>query len=128
MKDYLRFYEAVRPYRKSYLLARFESVTRDFGAVTMALNNKFGSSFAEFEHTLENETKCFEIVQRRYEAQLGGGMPISEAIHSRPSEKKAALRDQRKQTFRREFESARLQSLRVQTERLYQVLEAEADI
>jgi len=128
MKDYVRFYETIHPYQVSYLLAHFESVTRDFGAVMKALNKKFGSQFAEFEHTPENEARCFDLVQRRYEARLGGGKPISEAIHSRPSEEKAKLKQQRTLAFRRELESPRLRSLRERTERLYQVLEAEADI
>jgi hypothetical protein len=128
MKDYVRFYETIHPYQVSYLLARFESVTRDFGAVMKALNKKVGSQFAEFEHTPENEARCFDLVQRRYEASLGGGKPISEAIHSRPSEEKAKLKQQRTLAFRRELESPRLRCLRERTERLYQVLEAEADI
>jgi hypothetical protein len=128
MKDYVRFYETIRPYHESYLLARFESVTRDFGSVTKALNKKFSSRFAEFEHTPENEAKCFDLVQRRYETRLGGGKPISEAVHSRPSEGKAKLRQQRMLTFRGELDSPRLRSLRERTDRLYQVLESEADI
>jgi hypothetical protein len=128
LTDYVRFYKTVLPYRGSYLLVRFESATRDFGAVIVALNQKFGTSFAVFDHTPENEKECFAIVQRRYEERFGDGRSISEAIHSRPSAEKAKMTESTRKAFTIEFNSQELTSLRQEAIRLYQTLSATADL
>ncbi|MFZ0180974.1 MAG: hypothetical protein WAL84_14055 [Candidatus Dormiibacterota bacterium] len=48
---YSRFYTCLLPYRDRFVVGEFEQVTNDFGAVIRRLNTRFGTSFAEFEHT-----------------------------------------------------------------------------
>jgi hypothetical protein len=128
LTDYVRFYRTVLPYRDSYLLVRFESTTRDFGAAMVALNQKFSTSFAVFDHTPENERECFAIVQRGYEERFGNGRSISEAIHSRPSAEKAKLTETTRKDFMIEFNSQELASLRREAIRLYETMAATADL
>jgi hypothetical protein len=63
--SYARFYEVVLPYKEQCLVARFEEVTTDFGAVIDRLNLKFGSSFARFDHSRTNVEKVFELIEQR---------------------------------------------------------------
>ena len=50
-KTYLSYYRSILPYRRGFILASFRSVTTDFGAVIRKVNDRFGTSFAEFENT-----------------------------------------------------------------------------
>jgi hypothetical protein len=62
---YARFYSCLSPYRSSFVVADFDEVTRDFGAVTRRLNERFGTSFAEFVHTDANLRECFDLIKER---------------------------------------------------------------
>lgn len=126
--DYVRFYKTVLPYRDRYLLVRFESATRNFGAVIDALNRKFETNFATFDHTPENERECFALVQKRYEERFGGGQSIAEAIHSRPSAEKARMKDATRTEFAAEFDRDEFASLRREANHLYEILAARADL
>jgi hypothetical protein len=128
LTDYVRFHRTVLPYRDHYLLVRFETATRNFGSVIDALNRKFGTNFATFDHTPENESECFALVQRRYEKRFGGGQSIAEAIHSRPSAEKAKLKNAARADFTAEFDGDELASLRREASRLYETMAARADL
>jgi hypothetical protein len=124
----VRFYKTVMPYRDHYLLVRFESATQNFGAAIVALNGKFGTSFAVFDHTPENERQCFALVQRRYEERYGGGERIAEAIHSRPSAEKTRIKVAARTAFAAEFDCDELAPLRREASYLYDTLAARADL
>ena len=62
---YVRFHECLRPYRKAMVVADFAEVTTDFGAVTRRVNQRFGTSLAEFVHTPESEAECFAMIELR---------------------------------------------------------------
>jgi hypothetical protein len=62
---YARFYERLLRYRDRLVTADFEDVTKDFGAVTRRVNDKFGTAFAEFEPTEQNTSRCFELIKLR---------------------------------------------------------------
>ena len=62
---YARFYSCLLPYRPSFVVGNFDEVTRDFGAVVRRLNERFGTSFKEFEHTEANMRECFELIEER---------------------------------------------------------------
>lgn len=62
---YSRFYECLLPYRRSFVIGEFDQVTRDFGLVIRRLNARFGTSFAEFDHTEGNVRECLELVELR---------------------------------------------------------------
>lgn len=128
LTDYIRFYRTVLPYRSAYVLATFEAATRDFGVVVKALNERFGTSFVEFDHTPDNEEQCFRLIQQRYESRYGDGQAISEAIHSRPSEGKVQIKETRKQRFTQQYEAPTLARLRDRADRLYERMIAIADL
>jgi hypothetical protein len=62
---YARFYERLLPYRDNFVVADFEEVTKDFGAVTRRVNERFGTAFAEFEPSEPNVRRCFELIKLR---------------------------------------------------------------
>jgi hypothetical protein len=63
--SYRRFYTSLIPYLDSFVIGEFEQVTHDFGAVTRRLNQRFGTSFAEFVHTEASKRECFELIKHR---------------------------------------------------------------
>ncbi len=76
------YYETLLPFRSELFLARFEDVTTDFGAVMKALNARFGTSWAPFDHTPENAASCFQITEEEHRKPCGG---IREMQVCRPS-------------------------------------------
>lgn len=63
--SYARFYEKIRPYASCFVIARFEDITTDFGAVIERVNSRFGKSFGVFEHTEANVQRCFDLIEHR---------------------------------------------------------------
>lgn len=62
---YVRFYECLFRWRNCFVVADFEEITKDFGAVTRRINERFGTTFAEFEPTGQNVHRCFELIKLR---------------------------------------------------------------
>jgi hypothetical protein len=62
---YARFYGCLMPYRDRFVVGDFPEVTTDFGTVVRRVNERFGTSFAEFVHTDENVRECFDLIRRR---------------------------------------------------------------
>jgi hypothetical protein len=62
---YTRFYQRLLPYRDRLVVADFEEVTKDFGAVTRRVNDRFGTTFGEFEPSKQNTQRCFELIKLR---------------------------------------------------------------
>lgn len=62
---YTRFYRRLLSCRDRMVVADFEEVTTDFGAVTRRINDRFGTAFAEFEPTEQNTNRCFELIKLR---------------------------------------------------------------
>jgi hypothetical protein len=65
MAGYTRFYKRLLPCRDSFVVADFEEITKDFGAVTRRVNERFGTVFAEFEPGEQNVRRCFELIKLR---------------------------------------------------------------
>jgi hypothetical protein len=63
LRAYRRFYGPLLRHRDRFVVATFDQVTTDFGAVIRRLNQRFGTSFAEFEHTEENVRKIFAAME-----------------------------------------------------------------
>jgi len=61
---YAWFYEGTGPLGRHLVLATFEEVTHDFGAVISRLNAKFGCDFDAFEHTPETQERVFAFGRR----------------------------------------------------------------
>jgi hypothetical protein len=111
VKDYVRFYRRIYPYREGFVVARFDEVTTDFGKVVRRLNERFGTTFDEFEHTSENVSRCFGIMEDH--ARIN---KVSETQIGRPSKE----RDVMKHRLRAAFRSAELAALRTDAYRLYE--------
>jgi hypothetical protein len=114
LRGFIRFYEPLLPYRDALVAGTFEDVTTDFGEVIRRVNKRFGTSFAEFEHTKENERRCFEVIDRAYAMREERGSAL-EAIVARPSEMRREVKDR----LRAEYRANRLRVLRGRAERAY---------
>jgi hypothetical protein len=58
---YIRFYTKILPYQDKFVVASFEEITTDFGAVVGKINCYFDTKFALFEHTQENVKKVLDF-------------------------------------------------------------------
>ncbi len=65
LRTYVAFYERLLPFRSSFVVATFEEVTSDLGAVIDRLNARFGTRFRRFEHTEENVRTVFRLIDER---------------------------------------------------------------
>ena len=115
LSNWIRFYEAVVPLRDRVVVADFAEVTTDFGAVIRVVNSRFGTRFAEFEHTEANVASCFELMERRSREHYGA---LLETKVPRPS----AERERLKASLRGELEADRLAGLRDRAYHLYRAM------
>jgi hypothetical protein len=76
LKTYIAFCEHILPFRSDFVVATFEEVTTDFGAVTRRVNKRFGTDFREFDHTEQNVRLVFQLIDERAQS-----LPWSEALH-----------------------------------------------
>ncbi|MDP9300111.1 MAG: hypothetical protein M3P43_04330 [Actinomycetota bacterium] len=72
LKFYAEFYERILPIRDRFVVATFDDVTSDFGAVTRRINQRFRTNFKEFRHTEENVATCFALIEERSEGPPWG--------------------------------------------------------
>lgn len=89
--DYIRFYEKISAYRSYFVLATFEEVIMDFGAVIQRVNWRFGTSFAIFEHTEENVERVFQLVEKM-DKEDTGKTKVTETTVARPSEYRESIK------------------------------------
>jgi hypothetical protein len=131
LRSYADFYERILPFRSGFFVAAFRDVTEDLGRVTRRLNERFGTDFAEFEHTGGRVEEVFELIEERsrrpsWERVLGrflsgrmsldeyrnaterprssdGAMPeIPEHRVQRPSEERQIRKDELRERYRAE--------------------------
>jgi hypothetical protein len=76
LKTYAAFHERILPSRARFVVATFEEVTTDFGAVTRTVNERFGTDFREFHHTEQNVQIVFQLIDERAQS-----LPWSDALH-----------------------------------------------
>jgi hypothetical protein len=62
---YRRFYHRLLPYMDSLVVADFEEITRDFGAVVRRVNGRFGTSFQEFGANGVRVADCLDAIKQR---------------------------------------------------------------
>jgi hypothetical protein len=119
LAEYIRFYKAVRRHRQSLVVADFDVVTTDFGSVIREVNKRFGTAFAEFEHTEKNIQKCFRVIEEGNRETYGA---VLESTISRPSPHRGEIKRDIIQGYRAES----LTRLRLEAERLYSALVSES--
>lgn len=87
LQAWISFYERLKSYAENLVVATFEQVTTDLGAVTQRVNDRYGSSFTAFTHTGENlartrERKGFHALpnQRRQRIKISVREEFERAI------------------------------------------------
>jgi len=83
LNDYINFHKSILPYRKSYLVARFEDVTSNYSKVMDDLNRHFGTDFRLFEHSQINVKHVFSELESL--EHRSGGRLVDENRVARPS-------------------------------------------
>lgn len=111
--EYLDFYRTAWPARSGFVVALFDDVVKDFGAVTRRVNAKFGTSFVPYEPTPENERAAFELVEEMNRLECRG--ELVETHVGRPS----AGRAQRKREIQQQLGLPRAARLLAEADALF---------
>jgi len=119
--EYLRFYTCILPWRERFVAAAFGEVVSDFGPVVRRLNRRFGTSFAEFEHTSANVQRCFEHLERISVTNGHGGEGFEMAV-ARPSPEREA----KKRAVRERIQESSLAELRARAAAVHEKFASEA--
>jgi hypothetical protein len=114
LRGYVRFHEPLVPRAPDVLIATFEEVVTDYGAVIRRVNRRYGTSFVEFEHTPGNVQAVFDEIDEHFRLQVGTGPQLERKV-ARPSEERDRLKDERREIYR----SPRLSALRRRAEELH---------
>jgi hypothetical protein len=122
LRSYLRFYRPLRPCLDRLVVATFDQVTTDFGAVTRRVNDRYGTAFGVFDHTEENARRSLEEIERRSRDRWGQSL-ASELKRSAPSE----VKDRVKAALRTRYAHPRLARLRAQADDAYGVFARAAE-
>jgi hypothetical protein len=117
LRGYLRFYATLLPYRHGFVVGTFPDVVTDFGAVIRRVNERFATSFAEFQHTEANVRASFEAIDEDYRGRVGSSQEL-ERIVARPSE----VRDEMKARVRSTYREEGVARLRSKAEETYRSL------
>ena len=118
LREYISFYGSILPYRRGFVLAQFEALKTDYGAVIRRVNQIYGTDFQEFEHTSVNVQKCFSLIDAGYENIFG---ELSATVISRPAPERMALQQELRQTFQQpQLESIRTKAYQIYTQLLTQ--------
>jgi len=119
LRGFLRFYEPLLPYRDGLVVATFEEVVEGrLGSVIRQVNDRFGTSFAEFGATPENVDRCLYEIDQQWRRRWGRSEERLERIVPRASE----MRDELKDAFRHEYRTAGSARLRERAQELYERL------
>ena len=65
LKTYAAFYERLMPHRDRFVVATFDEVTTDFGAVVARVNDRFGTRFRRFDHSDQQVRAVFALIDER---------------------------------------------------------------
>src|SRR5581483_5386715 len=84
------YHEALLPIRNSLMIAKFEDVTNDFGDIIRSFNNRWGTSFTPFNHTVETAARCFEVTESEHRESDGS---VLEMQVCRPSAKRRLIKE-----------------------------------
>ncbi len=115
LRGYVRFYEPLLPYRGRFVVARSEDVASDFGKVIRVVNERFGTTFVEFEHTEERAREALDEADRRWERRTGRGLPLV----GRSPAVGAGENGARRSELRRAYGAAALTRLRARARRVF---------
>ena len=60
LKRYVDFHQKILPYLDQVVVANFKEITSDYGAIIVRVNERYGTDFNVFEHSLESQDKLFD--------------------------------------------------------------------
>ena len=86
---YIDYYSVLLPIRDRLFVVGFESVISDFGGVMADFNQRWGTTYARFEHTPENVATCIAQIEADYVDASG---KIAELRVARPSIRRQPLK------------------------------------
>src|SRR3954452_7512376 len=84
--EYVDFYRTCWRVRDDFVVGVFDDVVADFGAVVRAVNQRFGTSFREYEPTPANQASAFALVEELNRRECRG--EVVESHVGRPSEER----------------------------------------
>lgn len=113
LKGYISFYQAILPYKDSFVVADFDRVIGNFGEIIQEVNQKYQTEFQEFVHTDENVAKCFAVIDDFYRG--AGEGKISTQTVARPSSDRKKLKEQ----LRKQFNSHGINKMRLEADKIY---------
>jgi hypothetical protein len=115
LRAYARFYRPLLAYQDRFVVATFDEVMSDFGAVTRKVNDRFGTGFDVFEHSEENVRTCLDMIEEENRQRWGSGRDL-ELKGAFPTE----ARTRRKDELRAAYRAPGLRQLRADADRLYE--------
>jgi hypothetical protein len=122
LQAWLRFHERILPHRHGFEVTSFAEMTADFGAAIARVNRHFGTHFAVWEASPENDERIFDLINQRNVQRFGGGSSDAKTqALARPTAEREAL----KQRMRAEVESVRLRPLVERANAVYRALVGE---
>jgi hypothetical protein len=120
LRGYVRFYEPLLRVRGAFVVGPFDEVVRDFGGAIDRLNERFGTSFARFEHTPANLDRLRREIETDYRSRALGHDEL-ERIVPLPSASREELKARLRERYR-----AVPAGLRRRAEAVFERLSAEA--
>jgi len=116
LRGYVRFYEPLLTYRDRLVTGTFrEVVGGSFGSVIRRVNDRFGTSFSEFDATEANVERCLREIDQEWRRRRGSDRDRLERIIPRPS----GVRDDMKEDLRRHYLASAPAKLRDRAQDLY---------
>jgi hypothetical protein len=109
--EYLDFYRTAWSARDGFVVGLFDRVTNDFGAVLERVNERFGTSFARYDPTPENEAKAFRLVEEMNRLETGG--EVVESLVGRPSAERSRRKEELRALLERSRTAARLREAEI---------------
>jgi hypothetical protein len=117
LRGYVRFHEPLLSIRQAMVVATFQDATTDLATVIRRVNERFGTSFREFEHTEANVRRVMALVEEG-DLQTFGDRSSAERRGGRPSPTRRRMKDE----LRARYRSPALSRLRRRADRAYRSL------
>lgn len=127
LDEYRIFYDAIEPHLSGIVLARFETITHDFGLVCDAVNAKFATAFNRFDHTPENDAAAFRLLDQNSHERRANRAE-QEAYSPHASEERRQAREIEKKRVAALFDAPSVADLLARADATYLRLKQKADV
>jgi len=114
LRNYIRFYTRIFPYRDKYVVTTFDEVISNYDEIIRKVNARFGTFFAIFEPTEENMRKCYEFIDKM-DLRDTKFEKVTATTVARPSQEREKMKD----LFKKELKENSLRDLIIQAEAIY---------